>query len=396
MKRSGSSGSSRLRGLAIILALLCIAAFGLYRYLKTESGRVVLLDTGLASNFELVQRDIGKRIVKTLRGYGVQSDRLKIESEEQTGGAPAVVVFHAETPPDASLIQIHSALAKTLHEIGARVRSCREGKGGNVIAMEIGTRRSLTHRCIIKKGPARERETAEEKEPAAPVVALCIDDFGYFHNALVRDFLALDVPITISVIPGLKYSERISREAVEAGKDVICHLPMEAEKGSKDAGEIPLIRVSMSAREIEKALEAALATTPGVVGMNNHMGSKATADRKVMEAVLRFCKARNLYFFDSMTTPHSVVRRVARELGVPIVSNDLFIDGGEGETRDNMKKLLSVAARRGAAIGIVHVKPPTLPDLRWMIDEAQSQGIQFVTISEMINRKNTMVAEGER
>lgn len=390
--KAKSDGSKHLRNMAILLVMLLIAALAFYRYLRTESARVFLLDAGLSSRYEIVQRDVGKRITKALRAYGVPSDRVKSEKAEASGRERAVVVIHAEAPPDASLIQINSAVKKAAGEIGARVRSCREGKDGRSITMEIGTRRVLTHRCVIKKGS--EREVQVERYLGAPVVALCVDDFGFFYNALVKDFLALEVPLTISIIPGLKHSQRIAIEAEKAGKDAICHLPMEAEKEGWDSGEIPLIRGAMSAREIEKATEKALETVPGVIGMNNHMGSKATADRKVVEAVLRVCRAHSLYFFDSVTTPRTVVHEVAGELHVPTASNDLFVDGGDGETRENMQKLLSIAARRGSAIGIVHARAQTLRDVRWMIDEAEKEGIRFITISEMINRRSLKISEG--
>jgi len=61
-----------------------------------------------------------------------------------------------------------------------------------------------------------------------------------------------------------------------------------------------------------------------------------------------------------------------------------------------MRKLLSIAARRGSAIGIVHVKSQSLDDLRWMIDEARKEGVDFMTISQMIKRSNLAIAEGGR
>jgi polysaccharide deacetylase 2 family uncharacterized protein YibQ len=336
-----------------------------------------------------------KRIVKALKRYGVTGARMKITSENEPGSGHPVTIVRAETPSDASLVQINAAISKSVRAMGARVRACREGKDGTIITMELGTRRLVTHRCIIRKGSERERQARSDECPA-PVVAICVDDFGFFDNSLVKEFLELDIPVTISVIPGLKHSERICREAAEAGKDVLCHLPMEAEKEGWDSGEIPLIRVSMKPKDIEKAVAKALETTPGAVGINNHMGSKATADRTLMETILRLCKARGLYFFDSMTTPHSVVREVARELGASEAANDLFMDGGEGDTRENMQKLLSIAARKGSAIGIVHVKSQSLDDLRWMIDEARKEGIDFITISRMIAKHNLAIAEGGR
>lgn len=395
MAKSKSDSSSRLKAVAVVLCLVFIAALGFYRYFKTESGRVFLLDAGVDSRYASVQRDVEQRIVKALRRYGVMGKQLRIESEDQAGPEGVVTVIRAETAPEASLVQINAAISKSVRAIGGRVRSCREGKDGTIITMEIGTRRALTHRCVIKKGSEREHRARAEQRPAR-VVAICVDDFGFFNNALVREFLELDIPLTISVIPGLKHSQKICLAAAEAGKDILCHLPMEAEKEGWDSGEIPLIRVSMKPKEIESALVKALDTTPGAIGFNNHMGSKATADRALMKTVLRFCRDRGLFFFDSVTTSHSVVREIAKELGTNTAANDMLVDGGDGDTRENMRKLLSIAARRGSAIGIVHVKNQTLDDLRWMIDEARKEGIDFVTISLMIRKHNLAMAEGGR
>jgi len=381
--------------LAVVLCLVFVAALGIYRYLRTESGRVFLLDAGIDSRYTHVQRDVEQRIVKALRRYGVMGKHLRIESDNQAGSEAAATVIRAETAPDVSLVQINAAIAKSVRAIGGRVRSCREGKDGTIITMEIGTRRALTHRCVIKKGSEREHRAGAAQRPAR-VVAICVDDFGFFNNELVKEFLDLDIPLTIAVIPGLKHSEKICLEAAEAGKDILCHLPMEAEKEGWDSGEIPLIRVSMKPAEIEKAVAKALETTPGAVGINNHMGSLATADRALMKTVLRLCRERGLFFFDSVTTSHSVVHAVAKELGTSAASNDMLVDGGDGDTRENMRKLLSIAARRGSAIGIVHVKSQTLDDLRWMIDEARKEGIDFLTISQMIKRNNLATAEGGR
>ncbi|HVO76501.1 MAG TPA: divergent polysaccharide deacetylase family protein [Candidatus Bathyarchaeia archaeon] len=395
MAKNTSDSSRRLKILAAVLCAIFIAAFGAYRYFKTDGGRVFLLDAGVESRFAQVQVAMEKRIVNTIKRFGVTGDRMSVASAEEPGSMHPVTILRVETPPDASLVQINVAISRAVGEIGGRVRSCREGKDGSIITMELGTRRLVTQRCIIRKGSEREHFARKDEHPT-PVVAICVDDFGFFNNSLVREFLELDVPLTISVIPGLKYSEKVCREAAEAGKDILCHLPMEAEKEGWDAGDIPLIRVSMKPKEIERALTKALATTPGVVGINNHMGSRATADRKVMQTVLRICKTRGLFFFDSMTTPHSVVREVAKEVGATEAGNDLFLDRTEGESRENMRKLLSIASQRGAAIGILHVKSQSLEDLRWMIDEARKQGIDFLTISQMIARRNVALAEGGR
>ena len=134
-------------------------------------------------------------------------------------------------------------------------------------------------------------------------------------------------------------------------------------------------------------MKGALETTPHVKGMNNHMGSRATADGRVMAAVLKVCKKHGLFFIDSMTTQRSAVRDAARKARVATLSNDLFIDNKGEDRRENMGKIISIARRRGYAVAIVHVKRGTLEDLEWMIGEAKRAGVKFVTISDMLTEQ---------
>ena len=75
--------------------------------------------------------------------------------------------------------------------------------------------------------------------------------------------------------------------------------------------------------------------------------------------------------------------------GVPSISNDLFIDNVGEDRRENMKKIISIARRRGYAVGIMHVKGSTFEDLEWMIGEAERAGVKFVNVSDMIEGRTT-------
>ncbi len=394
MAKKGVRKGSHLPGFAVILAVLVVAAFGLVRYLKTERGEAFLLDIGLESRYDRVKGNLEKRILGGLEKAGVDIGRVSYDRERDSSESRRISVLRAEVSSEASLIKINGFIDEAVRAGGGKVRSCREGSGGRSITMEVGTRRAVTHRCIIKKGRIRKR--TERAAAGQPVMALIVDDFGYFNNSLVRGFLSLEISLTISVIPGLRYSREICREAARDGKAVLCHLPMEPEKGSDDVGEIPIIRVAMKSKEIESVVENALESTPDVVGMNNHMGSRATADRRVMKAVMKVCRRKGLFFIDSMTTPNSVAHKVAEEAGVPSLCNDLFIDNREEDTRENMHKLLSIAARRGKVVGIMHVRRDTLEQLRWLIKEARRKGIRFVTVLEMIESQKLAYKEGGR
>jgi len=385
MAKRKSKKRPRLEVLAFLLVILIALGIAAVRYLRTPAGVAFLLDAGVHGRYESVQRDLDRRIVQALILAGIERKQITIETEKTRDGRPPRAILKATASSDVSLIEVNALIQESIARSGGRILSCSESGGGRVIEMEIGTRRHATHTCIIRK----RRVPRKREEGVEPVIALIVDDFGYFYNSLVKEFLTLEIPLTLTVIPGLGHSKRICEAAVNAGKEILCHLPMEPEKGGKDGGEIPIIRVAMKGEEIERAAERALVATPGVVGMNNHMGSLATADRRVMESVLEVCRRHGLFFIDSMTTQRSVVGETAKRIGVFSLSNDLFIDNAGADRRENMRKIISIAQRKGYAVGIMHVKSSTLKDLKWMIGEAERAGVKFVNVSDMIAGHST-------
>ncbi len=375
----------KLGSISLLFVVLIALGIAAVRYVRTPAGEALLLDAGFGGRYESVQKNLDRRIVRALILAGIERKNITVETEKARDGRPPLAIVRATVPNDISLIEVNSLITGSVAKGGGRVHSCSESGGGRIVEMEIGTRRHRTHTCIIKK----RRATKEREKSAEPVIALIVDDFGYFYNSLVREFLTLDIPLTLTVIPGLSHTKRICEAAVNAGKEILCHLPMEPEKGGGDGGEIPLIRVAMKKNEIRDTVEQALERTPGVIGMNNHMGSRATADRRVMEVILGVCKRHGLFFIDSMTTQRSVVGETAERVGVPSLSNDLFIDNTGEDRKENMRKIISISRRKGYAVGIMHVKRSTLEDLKWMIGEAERAGVKFVNVSDMIEGQST-------
>lgn len=370
-KKTRKEIRTRLSFLAAALFILIIIVFQGVRFLDSPGGRVFLLDIGFDGKYGSVRKDINSRIVRVLMENGVKKSSLEIIPSEKGRG----YIIKAPLAGNRSLIKINSSIHEAVEGMGARVRKCVEKDSGRSLDMEIGTGRLATHRCLIRK--------SEEAEPANCRIALVVDDFGYFFNDMVRDFIELDAGITISVIPGLEHSIRICREALKADRAYICHLPMEPEGGG--CGEEYCVRVSMDDSQIRRITEEALGTTPGVTGMNNHMGSRATSDRRVMAAVLGICKERELFFFDSLTSSNSVVSEMAERIGLPVLANDIFLDNRGADIRGNMLKLMEKAERKGYAAGIMHVKRESLKQLKWMISETRKRGIEFVTLKDLIS-----------
>jgi uncharacterized protein len=220
--------------------------------------------------------------------------------------------------------------------------------------------------------------------PGHPRVAIIFDDAGYGVRA-AREVEAIGRPVTISILPHLPYSNLIAEEAPSRGVQVILHLPMEPDNDTIRLGEGG-IRVSMSDEEIQRAISADFTTVPSAVGANNHMGSLATSDPRVMRAVLQEVKKRGLFFVDSVTTPHSVVGQVARQVGVPTAARAVFLDNQDDEAyvRGQFRTLIALAQARGQAIAIGHVGRITAKVLMSLLPEFDEAGIQFVRVSDLV------------
>lgn len=226
----------------------------------------------------------------------------------------------------------------------------------------------------------------------APILAVVIDDWGYGWQA-ARDFLAFERPLTVAVLPHLPYSRTHASEANDRGHQVILHLPMEPLGAQWDLGE-GTVTTSKSESEISADVRRALASVPHVTGVNNHMGSKATADRRVMAEVLRVIAENGLFFLDSRTTSESVAGEAGQEVGARVLVNDRFIDTDDDAERIRERILLGagLAKRRGYAVVIGHVRPETYRALVASLPELDREGVRLAYLSEVLER----VYPGER
>lgn len=221
--------------------------------------------------------------------------------------------------------------------------------------------------------------------PVVPAVrvAIVFDDAGG-ALAEVEDIIAIGRPVTVAVLPGLRYSAEIAQRAQAEGLEVILHLPLEPLDGTKALGPGG-VRVTMGEAEIQAAVRAGLASVPGASGVSNHMGSRATADRRVMRAVMVVARERSLFFLDSRTTPHSVAGAVATEAGVRSAARTVFLDNENDPAaiRREIRHLIETALRHGEAVAIAHAQRLTPRLVAEMLPEFDRAGIALVPISAL-------------
>ena len=232
--------------------------------------------------------------------------------------------------------------------------------------------------------PEAKNETLPDiKRTGEGRVAIIIDDFGNNMNN-VDGFCDLDIPITFAVLPYLKYSKKISRQAVSSGKEVILHLPLENHKGINPGPGT--LKTGMKRDEMIKEFKMDLSFVPGADGFNNHEGSLATENEEMMTTILTQAKEKGLYFIDSVTSSKSVGLKVASQLGVPALRRNVFLDNEDDVEyiMGQLRQLSQRAIRDGSAIGIGHVRKNTLEAIKKMIPEMEKEGVEFVFVRDLV------------
>lgn len=215
--------------------------------------------------------------------------------------------------------------------------------------------------------------------------AIIIDDLGG-NLATTHELLALPYSLTFSVLPHLRASTETAREVDRAGREVMLHLPMQPEASSHASTGEGEIRVGMTHFEVEHIIESDLASVPQAAGVNNHMGSRATADPRLMAAVMKSLAGHHLFFVDSRTTAASVAFEAARLEGLPAFYRSVFLDDTESVsyTLGQLRQFRRVLEDQGAALAIGHPYPTTIATLAKFLPEIVGDDVELAPASRLL------------
>ena len=315
------------------------------------------------------------RLGPSLDALGIWKDLIR---EQPPKGEERLHRVRVRVPRDLSLMVCNSEITRLVHRLKGRVFSAVEDPKRNAVVMKLGVQGVITDAVTLVRDAKIARKTGR--------IGIILDDFGTQSPKLIEQFCRIPQRLTLSVFPDMKRSGEIAETIHRGGHQVMIHFPMEPyDYPKEDPGE-DAIYVRQSIEEIRRRTSTAIGTVPYAVGINNHMGSRATEDERVMRAALAEVKRKKLFFVDSRTSSRSVAFKMAKAMKVRCAERDLFLDhvNDPQAIRKELWRLADLAAQNGGALGIGHGRPNTLNALKEVLPKLQKRGFQFVWASELV------------
>lgn len=248
----------------------------------------------------------------------------------------------------------------------------------------------VTNRFIFV-GKKQRKTVVKKRKKKRFKIAFLIDDIGYSANE-PSTFFKISPLIGLSIIPGLPFSRKAAKAAKANGQIVMLHLPMEPKKipvgysKRKGAEKEHMLFTKYSDGSIRKKMARFFRELPEAIGVNNHMGSKFTENRRKMTVVLSEVKKRGFFFIDSLTSSHSTGISICSKIGLPHAARDVFIDNSNkpADIAKQMKQIIKKASGYGEVIAIGHPRTNTINALRKFVGNLDTNKFVIVPITELV------------
>ncbi len=189
------------------------------------------------------------------------------------------------------------------------------------------------------------------KSVKKPKLAIIIDDVSTKYQ--VRDIKNIGITLTMSFFPP-RSARPNSAKLASKEKFYMVHLPMEA--FNFHAEEPLTLRVGDSQAKISKRIKTIKKLFPRVKYINNHTGSKFTANEIAVNRLILALRHQHINFIDSRTTSKTKVPKVMRNYGLKYVARDVFLDHDmdKASILHEIKRAIKIAKLHGTAIAIGH------------------------------------------
>lgn len=361
----------------ILIYVVCLLVCGgLYWYFW--GGRLPVLSA--PKNLFNLSLDIDASVKDILVEWGIVDNDVVNEyrKEVRSGDQMWVLVNRDISISAGRLPQDYAEKLKTVvHETGGNIY--RSSMKGNRFIFEAGGKRKVLHRMIFT--------FLRENKPDIVYAAIVIDDVGY-NRDVVDQFLELGIPLTFAVLPQEQFSEKIAEYIHRHGGEIIVHMPMEPKDYPKTNPGPHALFTRMDEIKIQEKFYDNLYSQPFAVGISNHMGSRFLEDEEKVDIFLSLIQQAGLFFVDSRTVSNSFIPDITKRIGLQRLVADVFIDEEDNmrHIKQQLRLLASRAQQMHTAIGIGHVHNNyTAQAIKKSLHYFKYQGIEFVTLSELLN-----------
>lgn len=218
-------------------------------------------------------------------------------------------------------------------------------------------------------------------------LAIVIDDIGYRGKEDAAIY-ALPKEVSVAIIPVSPYATARANKAFQQNRDVLIHLPMEPQ--SKQPIEAGALLVGMTDEQVTRLVSDAQNHVPHAIGLNNHMGSKATTDPQTMHSLMKALSQRKLFFLDSKTAGNSVAFKTAKDMGISALERHIFLDDSDSlaEVQKQFNAAIRYARKNGTAVMIGHPRKHSITVLEKGLANLPPD-IQLVSIGSLWRGQDT-------
>lgn len=353
------------------LALAAILIYFVYQWLILPSRKMDYTQDSL---------EVDQRVDEVLVNFGVtNADILKVYREEKSikNLKWIQVTKEVRIPQETSLAQVLAELQRQMEKQKVSILVQKISDDGKSLAIKIGVRNIILQSLLLKK---KDYKTPKYK------VAIIIDDLGYDQKNALKLF-EIKESLTVSILPGERYSRQLAKQAITNGYEVLLHLPLEPLDYPKNNPGKRAIYMNMNAAACQKVLLNNISSIPFISGVNNHMGSRITEDAEKMKQIFNVIKDTKLYYLDSRTSPKSVAFKIAKQMGIRTAYNEVFLDNEDNldQIKAQLEKLARLAITNGQAIAIGHIeRENTILALKEVLPYFKEKGIKIVPASQLV------------
>ena len=341
-----------------------------------EKTRTFIYEESIGADFDLRVWEADMAIIQTLSLYGHEDDRMIHKKVEPRFfyGTPyhfQEITIYTSIEHDRFMDRLKENLYRFLKDVSLKPE-IPENKWSIWISGQNTHIVNLDN--IYKKPP-----------PGTGKLVIIIDDLGE-NLKYARELGKLEFPVIFSILPHTSRTREVADFARKNNFEIMLHLPMEPSGYAQGVcpGQGALF-VGMDDSEIRTRFSQNLAQVPGAIGVNNHMGSRFTQDRRGMSIVLEELKNEGLFFLDSLTTSKSVAEELAGKNQVDFLRRHVFLDNVQDKDAIlfQLSKAENHAIKQGMAVAIGHPYPETLMALQeW--NGLRSRNVEVVRISEYL------------